>query len=164
MNLISTGRASMEIFKDHVNSSCHNPSGPRAKSERSRDSEVCAKTGLAGSRLRPRAESFSSGGRASCVENSLEPGVFPTDTFPMDNLAGYRRDAMKLALVTKLGGNEGYAARIPGFRGLIATGRTRKEATAELNDALADWIDLALRRGIGLPALRQPEKPTLTAA
>lgn len=82
----------------------------------------------------------------------------------MDNLAGYRRDAMKLALLTELGGDEGYAARIPGFRGLIATGRTRKEAITELNDALADWIDLALRRGIGLPALRQPERPTLTAA
>jgi predicted RNase H-like HicB family nuclease len=80
----------------------------------------------------------------------------------MDNLAGYRRDAIKLALVTAL--DEGFAARIPAFRGLIATGRTRQEAIAELNDALVDWIDLALRRGIGLPALRQPEKPTLTAA
>lgn len=82
----------------------------------------------------------------------------------MDNLAGYRRGAMKLALVTRLGGNEGYAARIPGFRGLIATGRTRKEAITELNDALADWIDLALRRGIGLPTLKQPEGSTLTVA
>jgi predicted RNase H-like HicB family nuclease len=82
----------------------------------------------------------------------------------MDNLAGYRRNAMKLALVTELGADEGYAARIPGFRGLIAAGRTRKEAIAELNDVLADWIDLAFRRGIGLPAVRQPEKRTLTAA
>jgi predicted RNase H-like HicB family nuclease len=82
----------------------------------------------------------------------------------VDNLTGYRRDAMKLALVTELDGNEGYAARIPGFRGLIATGRTRKEVIGELNDALADWIDLALRRGIGLPALGRPKRRALTAA
>ena len=64
----------------------------------------------------------------------------------MDKLTGYRSDAMKLAAVTKLGGGEGYVARIPGFRGLLATGRTRKESIAELEDALVDWIELALRR------------------
>jgi predicted RNase H-like HicB family nuclease len=81
----------------------------------------------------------------------------------VDDLTGYRREAMKLAFVTELG-DEGYAARIPGFRGLIATGRTRKEAITELNDALADWIALALRRGIGLPALKEPARRRLTAA
>lgn len=82
----------------------------------------------------------------------------------MDDLTGYRRDAMKLALVTELRWDEGYAARIPGFRGLIATGQTRKEAIAELQDALADWIDLALRREIDLPAVKQPARRALTAA
>jgi predicted RNase H-like HicB family nuclease len=72
----------------------------------------------------------------------------------MDTLTGYRRHAMKLALVTALGGDEGYVARIPGFRGLLATGRTRKEALAELDGALIDWI--------GLPALKEQE--ALTAA
>lgn len=71
---------------------------------------------------------------------------------------------MKLAVVTKLGGDEGYVARIPGFRGLLATGRTRKESIAELENALADWIDLALRRGTGLPALKQKQAAVLTAA
>ena len=71
---------------------------------------------------------------------------------------------MKLALVTELGGGEGYAARIPGFRGLVAAGQTRKQATAELNDALVDWIELALRRGIGLPRLKESDARTLTAA
>ena len=71
---------------------------------------------------------------------------------------------MKLAIVTKLGGDEGYVARIPGFRGLLATGRTRKESIAELQDALVDWIELALRRGIGLPAVKHREAPALTAA
>ena len=84
--------------------------------------------------------------------------------FFVDSLTGYRRDAMKLATVTKLGGDEGYVARIPGFRGLLATGRTRKESIAELQDALADWIELSLRRGTGLPALKQREIPAFTAA
>lgn len=79
-------------------------------------------------------------------------------------MTGYRRDAMKLATVTKLGGDEGYVARIPGFRGLLATGKTRKESIAELQNALVDWIDLALRRGTGLPAVKQRETPALTAA
>jgi predicted RNase H-like HicB family nuclease len=71
---------------------------------------------------------------------------------------------MKLAAVTKLGGEEGYVARIPGFRGLLATGRTRKESIAELEGALVDWVELALRRGTGLPALKQPNTPSLTPA
>jgi predicted RNase H-like HicB family nuclease len=82
----------------------------------------------------------------------------------VDTLAGYRTQALKLAVVTELGANEGFVARIPGFRGLIATGRTRKQAIAELNDALADWIDVALRRGLGLPALKQRRERALTAA
>jgi len=69
---------------------------------------------------------------------------------------------MKLAVVADLGAEEGYVARIPGFRGLLATGRTKKEALAELEDALSDWIELALKRGIGLPALKEQE--ALTAA
>jgi predicted RNase H-like HicB family nuclease len=82
----------------------------------------------------------------------------------VDKLTVYRRDAMKLAAVTKLDGGEGYVARIPGFRGLLATGKTRKESIAELEDALVDWIDLALRRGAGLPALKQKHAAVLTAA
>jgi len=95
---------------------------------------------------------------------SLEWGVVLVDTVFVDNLTSYRRDAMKLATVTKLGGDEGYVARIPGFRGLLATGRTRKESIAELEDALVDWIDLALRRGTGLPALKPRDTPVFTAA
>lgn len=71
---------------------------------------------------------------------------------------------MKLAVVVELGGDEGYASRIPGFRGLLATGRTKKEALAELEDALIDWTELALKRGIGLPALREKRLAALNAA
>ncbi len=44
----------------------------------------------------------------------------------------YRWQALKLAEVTFLVDDEGLAARIPGFRGLIATGETKREALAEL--------------------------------
>ncbi len=81
----------------------------------------------------------------------------------MDTLESYRRQAMKLAVLKDLG-DEGYVARIPGFPGLLATARTKREVLGELNDALADWIALALKRGIGLPALRQAHKPALSAA
>jgi predicted RNase H-like HicB family nuclease len=96
--------------------------------------------------------------------NGLERGVVIADSLFVDNLTRYRRDALKLVTVTKLGGDEGYVARIPGFRGLLAVGRTRKASIAELEDALVDWIELALRRGTGLPPVRQREIPTLTAA
>ena len=98
------------------------------------------------------------------TSNSLECDAVFADTPGVDHLASYRKDAMKLAAIMKLGGNEGYVARIPGFRGLLATGRTRKESMAELEDALVDWIDLALRRGTGLPAIKQPRARELTAA
>lgn len=82
----------------------------------------------------------------------------------MDNLTSYRRQAIKLAVVTDLGPEKGYAARIPGFPGLLATGGTRKDVLADLDDALSDWIALALKRGIGLPALRQNRSRALSAA
>jgi predicted RNase H-like HicB family nuclease len=96
--------------------------------------------------------------------NSLERGAFLADTPFVDRLASYRRDAMKLAVVTELGGKEGFAARIPGFRGLVSTGQTRKQAITELNDALVDWVALALQRGIGLPALKRSRERVLSAA
>ena len=76
----------------------------------------------------------------------------------------YQQHALKLAEVTFLSREEGYAARIPGFRGLIATGETKREALAELETALADWIDLALKRGLGLPAVRGSTKELVSAA
>ena len=66
----------------------------------------------------------------------------------------YVRQALKLAEITFLSEDEGFVARIPGFRGLLATGQTKKEAFAELQTALADWIDLALKRGLGLPPVK----------
>ena len=66
----------------------------------------------------------------------------------------YSRQALKLAENTFLSEDEGFVARIPGFRGLLATGQTKREALAELQTALADWIDLSLKRGLGLPPVK----------
>ena len=76
----------------------------------------------------------------------------------------YRRQALKLAEVTFLSENEGFAARIPGFRGMIATGTTKREALADLETALADWIDLALKRGLGLPPVNTRPVADLVSA
>jgi predicted RNase H-like HicB family nuclease len=73
----------------------------------------------------------------------------------VDELVTYKKQALQLARVTDLGANEGVAVRIPGFAGLMAVGATRKEALSELAAALDDWIQLALKRGIGLPALQR---------
>jgi predicted RNase H-like HicB family nuclease len=73
----------------------------------------------------------------------------------------YCQQALKLAEVTFLG-EEGYVARIPGFRGLLATGATKKEARAELETALVDWINLALKRGLGLPSLGSSKATAVT--
>lgn len=82
----------------------------------------------------------------------------------METLTHYRKQALKLAAVESLGGGEGYAARIPGFRGLIGTGRTKKETLADLESALEGWIELALKRGIGLPAVVGREAAVVSAA
>ena len=76
----------------------------------------------------------------------------------------YCRQALKLAEVAFLSEDEGFAARIPGFRGLIATGATKREALAELETALADWIDLALKRGLGLPPVNTRPAADLVSA
>ena len=81
----------------------------------------------------------------------------------MQKLARYRRQALKLAEIELLGGGEGYVARIPGFRGLLATGPSMGEAVEELESALIDWIDLDLRRGAGLPASKKIETELVSA-
>ena len=80
----------------------------------------------------------------------------------MAPLNTYCSQALKLAEITFLGENEGYAARIPGFRGLIATGGTKRDALADLESALVDWINLALKSGLGLPALRPSRQALVT--
>jgi predicted RNase H-like HicB family nuclease len=69
-------------------------------------------------------------------------------------LEEYKQAALKLAHVKFLGRGEGYSAKIPGFAGLVVFAETKGAVLAELESALDGWIEISLRRGDGLPALR----------
>jgi len=71
----------------------------------------------------------------------------------VDELREYRKAALRRALVTCLRPGEGYSAKIPGFAGLIVFGDSKREALAELEIALSEWIEISLKRHVGLPAL-----------
>jgi predicted RNase H-like HicB family nuclease len=71
----------------------------------------------------------------------------------MNGMSEYCKDALKLAVVKKLGAGEGFSAKIPGFAGLIVFAPTRAEVMIELKSALEGWMELSLARGDGLPAL-----------
>jgi predicted RNase H-like HicB family nuclease len=75
----------------------------------------------------------------------------------MNGLSEYCKDALKLAVVKKLGSGEGYSAKIPGFAGLVVFAPTRAEVMCELKSALEGWMELSLSRGDGLPTLHAVE-------
>jgi len=75
----------------------------------------------------------------------------------MNGLSEYCKDALKLAVVRKLGPGEGYSAKIPGFAGVVVFAPTRAGVISELKSALAGWVELSLARGDGLPALHDLE-------
>ena len=82
----------------------------------------------------------------------------PVILLAVDNLLKYRRMALKSAEIVDLGEDEGYAAKIPGFAGLLAVGSSKRAALSELSSALDDWMSLALKRGLGLPAVVATQK------
>ncbi len=71
------------------------------------------------------------------------------------SLTEYQRAALLQTRTKRLSNGEGYAARLPGFPGLIAFGETERAARAELASALEGWIELALKQGRGLPAIKR---------
>jgi predicted RNase H-like HicB family nuclease len=75
----------------------------------------------------------------------------------MNGMSEYCNDALKLAVVKNLGAGEGFSAKIPGFAGLVVFAPTRAEVMTELKSALEGWVELSLKRGDGLPALRDLE-------
>jgi len=82
----------------------------------------------------------------------------PVIILTVDNLLKYRRMALKSAEIIDLGEEEGYAAKIPGFAGLLAVGSSKRAALSELGSALDDWMSLALKRGLGLPSVVSSQK------
>ncbi|MBI3878041.1 MAG: hypothetical protein HY300_19115 [Verrucomicrobia bacterium] len=75
----------------------------------------------------------------------------------MNGLNEYCNEALKLAVVKRLGPGEGYSTKIPGFPGLIVFAPTRAKVGVELKSALEGWIELSLARGDGLPSLHADE-------
>lgn len=93
--------------------------------------------------------------------SSLDPDHQIRHIPPVSELDRYERLALERAALTDLGPNEGVAAKIPGFRGLIAVGKTRALAKRALASALHDWISLALARGYGLPRVVEDRERSL---
>ncbi len=81
----------------------------------------------------------------------------------VDSLVEYQSAALRQARLKRLPDDEGYAARIPGFNGLIVFGDTETEAIGELESALSGWVELALRQGRGLPALKSDRQLAVSA-
>jgi len=75
----------------------------------------------------------------------------------VNGLSEYCKEALKLAVIKKLGPCESYSARIPGFPGLVVFATTRAAVARQLKSALAGWIELSLERGDGLPSLHAAE-------
>src|ERR1017187_3571714 len=75
----------------------------------------------------------------------------------MNGMSEYCKDALKLAVVKNLGAGEGFSAKIPGFAGLIVFAPTRPEVMNEFKSAFEGWVGVSLKRGDGLPALRDLE-------
>jgi predicted RNase H-like HicB family nuclease len=73
------------------------------------------------------------------------------------NLQHYQREALKRAKVVRLSAQEGFVAKIPGFKGLLAVGGNRREALLALESALDDWISIKLSRRLSLPKLSAKE-------
>jgi predicted RNase H-like HicB family nuclease len=96
-----------------------------------------------------------------CAASRLDPIDQIRHIQAVSNLDRYERLALELAEFTDLGPAEGIAARVPGFRGLIAVGKTRSLAKRELASALHEWISLALARGYGLPRVAKDREESL---
>ncbi len=95
------------------------------------------------------------------VGSSLDPSQQILHIHGVSDVDRYERLALELAEFTDLGPTEGVAARIPGFRGLIAVGKTRSLVKRELASALREWISLALARGYGLPRVAKDREKSL---
>jgi predicted RNase H-like HicB family nuclease len=79
-------------------------------------------------------------------------------------LVDYIQAAMGKAKYEILKEDACYFGRIPGFKGVIATGDTLEECRAELQSVLEDWILVGIRFNDRLPSvdglrLRLPRVP-----
>ena len=88
----------------------------------------------------------------SCHYGALEVTGATRHIGGVTNLQHYQREALKQAKVVRLSAQEGFVAKIPGFKGLLAVGGSRREALLALESALDDWISIKLSRRLSLPS------------
>ena len=68
-------------------------------------------------------------------------------------LTEYVDAAMRKARFEFIPGERTYFGKIPGFKGLWASGASRKECETRLRECLEDWIVLSLRMNMKLPVM-----------
>lgn len=53
-------------------------------------------------------------------------------------------------------GSEGYVAEVKELPGCVSQGETIEEAAAQVHDAMAGWISVAIEDGVAIPEPRDP--------
>ncbi len=76
----------------------------------------------------------------------------------------YVRTVMAQAKVEKIKDPLPYYASIPGFKGVWAQGKTRKQALQELQEVLEEWLLIKVRKQQFVPSVRKYNLNTLLAA
>lgn len=76
----------------------------------------------------------------------------------------YVRYVMRKAKFEKIDGKKSWFASIPGFPGVWAQGKTRKQCQAELQEVLEEWLLLKVRKQQFVPSVRKYNLNTLLAA
>lgn len=76
----------------------------------------------------------------------------------------YVRAVMAKAKVERINDPLPYFASLPGFKGVWAQGKTKKEALAELQEVLEEWLLLKVRKQQFVPSVRKYDLNALLAA
>ena len=76
----------------------------------------------------------------------------------------YVATVMSRAIVEKMNDPLPYFASIPSFEGVWGQGATKKEALAELQEVLEEWILLKVRKQQFVPSVRRYDLNKLLAA
>ena len=61
------------------------------------------------------------------------------------------RRSVKYTVVIEKGQESGYVALVPGLRGCVSQGRTKKEAIANVKEAIEAYIEALMEDGLPVP-------------
>ncbi|MDD5055438.1 MAG: type II toxin-antitoxin system HicB family antitoxin [Candidatus Peribacteraceae bacterium] len=76
----------------------------------------------------------------------------------------YLREAMATAKIEKIDDPLPYFASLPAFKGVWAQGKTKKEALAQLQEVLEEWLLVKVRKQQFVPTVRRYDLNALLAA